>query len=413
MMKYLVLNLIICFSILSCTIDKVKNKSIESSEVQLETETESDNLFSIDIAQAIKDVKKGKIPLSELGSSIEYIPLETNSESLFGGGRHGLDVEVVSDKVILMNMKRFDRQTGRYQGELMKKGEGPGEYSWVRGGLADDEREEYYLHDWTKMQIHRIGYDGIFKESIPCGDNVKVSNFGEGKLLLVMDGPLSFSYNDFRIMDVDSKETLLARRSSVFQNIQSMDECNTIFKGKNGYWRIGRNSFWQYGDKFRYYDCLTDSVYTITKDLKVIPTGVFKMDDLRLTKEQESIGIMSRNFFTWYISKILETSDMMYISVSAHKSKPVQEAKYYIIVYSKKDKTVQTYHNENVFENDLDNTLSFNPILVQCTSYFYRLLSIDAIKEREDKPFTEKGRRFKEMASKLKFDDNDVVAILK
>lgn len=411
-MKYIFLYVIVIFSFFSCN-SKTKINVENDGDSIIVMEASTGGLFSIDIAEALREVKKGKIPLSALGNSIEYIPLETTSESLFGEGRHGLDVEVVSDKVILINMKRFDRCTGHYLGDLMKKGEGPGEYLWIRGGLADDEREEYYLHDMTKMQIHRVGYDGIFKESISCGDFVNVFSLGGGKLLIAMAGPLNNSYDDFYIMDIDSRDILLTRRSSALRNIQSLDECKGILKAKNGYWKIGKNAFWQYGDKVRYYDCLTDSVYTITRDLKVIPVGLFQMGDLRLTKEQADVGVMSRNFFTWDISSVQENSEKMFVNVSAYKTKPTSETKSFKIVYSKKDKTLQVYPNGDIYENDLDNTISFSPKLVQGSSYFYRLLSIEAIKERAGKPFTKNARAFKEMAAKLKFDDNDVVVIVR
>lgn len=120
---YLFLFLCLCFS--SCNRKDPKEGTNEkAAEVKVENKNSSD-LFSIDIEKAVEEAKPGKLAFSSLGKTIEFIPLETTSASLFEGGRHGIEVQLVSNKTILIDMKRFDRRTGRFLGKLMEKEEVP------------------------------------------------------------------------------------------------------------------------------------------------------------------------------------------------------------------------------------------------------------------------------------------------
>lgn len=412
---YLFLFLCLCFS--SCNRkDPKEGTSEKAAEVKVENKNSSD-LFSIDIEKAVEEAKPGKLAFSSLGKTIEFIPLETTSASLFGGGRHGIEVQLVSNKTILIDMKRFDRRTGRFLGKLMEKGGGPQEYYWILSYAADDEREEYFLYDLSKMQIHIVGYDGTYKKHIPCGDGLRIYNLGNGNLVLAEGESLADSYDDFSVINVDTGEKVLKRRSSALSNIKSLNECNNIYQSsKGGYWKLGRNVFWQYEDKIRYYDCLTDSVYTLHKDLKIEPAGTFRLGNLRLTKEQGKVGLMSRSFFTWRISNVIETPDQMVVFVSATKTKPAQEGKYYQIVYSKKDKTIHTNQYPGTgysYENDVDETVAFYLREVQNDLSWFGLVPVEEIKERAGKPFSANGTAFRQMAAQLKDDDNEVLAILK
>lgn len=412
MIKYFLMILMVGFS-LSCTTDKARNKTIEQPEAKLQTNKE--DLFSIDIEQALKNAKQEKFPLSILGSSIEYIPLETTSESLFGGGRHGIEVQVISDKIILFDMKLFDRKTGCYLGDLMKKGQGPKEYIWVLSSAADDEREEVYFYDMSKREIYVVGYNGTFIKSIPCEDYMSLLSLGNGNLLIARGNGLDEMYDDFYVKNVDTEEVLMRRRSPAFENLKSLDDNKNIYVGNQNLC-MGDNVYWKYNEDVCYYDYLTDSVYSISKDLKINPVGVFDMGGLKITKEQFAVGALSRDFFVWRISKVLETYDKILINVYASRTKPVHEKKSFLVVYSKGDKGIQAYEypkESGVYLNDLDNAVSFYPNLVDCTSYYYGLISAETIIERMQKSSNIGSSDFIKMAKKLKYDDNDVIAILK
>lgn len=412
-MKYVALSLLMVFCLFSCNEKKEKKEVVDSSDSVMVTETSTKELFSIDIAQALKNAKREKVPLSILGSSIEYIPLETTSESLYGGTRDY--IRAISDKIILFDMKLFDRKTGRYLGTLMKKGLGPEEYTWILSTAADDEREEVYFYDMSKRKIYVIGYDRSFIKSIPCEDDMNLINLGKGNLLIARGNGLDVMYDDFYVKNVDTEEVLMRRRSPAFENLKSLNDHKNIYVG-NRSMCMGKNVYWKSNEAICYYDYLTDSVYSMSKDLKVNPMGVFDMGNLKITKEQFAIGMMRRDFFEWEIRDVLETIDNILIYVWAIKIKPVEEQKNYLVVYSKKDKSIQAYECSDgsyVYRNDLDNTVPFYPNVVDCNSYYYGLITPERIIERMEESPNIGSSDFVKIAKNLKFDDNHVIAILK
>lgn len=408
-MKFLVLIIPLCLSFFSCLADKSEKKVIEQTEVK--SEVKDGNLYSINIERALDNVKQTDVPLSVLGGTIEYIPLETKSESLFGGGKHGLDVQLVSDKIILMNMKLFDRKTGRYLGNLMKKGQGPEEYIWIRSTSSDDEREEFYLCDISKQQIYVVDYNGVFLKSVPCGDDVSVLNLGSGNILIARGNSLDDTYDDFYVKNIETDDVLLKRRSSALNNIKSLDDCPNIFVG-NRTLAMGKNKYWKYGKNIHYYDYLTDSVYSIGSDLKVRPLGAFLMGNLKMTKAQFEVGALSRDFFVWNIWNVIETSDKILIHIGATRIKPIEERKSFLIVYSKSSKETDAYRYAGL-QNDVDDMVPFYPKEVQCTSYFYDLISAEKLKERMDESLDRAQKEHFKMIRNIKFDDNDIVGILR
>lgn len=417
-MKYVVFSLVMMFILFSCGGKKVESDSLQKEEVIAEDKIDKVELFTIDVEQALKKIEHKRVPFSLFGDSIEYIPLETTLKSLLGGGRFGIQTQLVTDKIILIDMKCFDRQTGHYLGDLLKKGQGAQEYLWITSVAADDEREEFYLYDETKSKIYVVGYDNTFKKSISCGSSdIKIFNLGKGNILVARTGySLSATYDDFFVINVDTKETILKKRSSVFSNIQSLDDCESIYMGREGYWTVNRNNFWRYKDKVCYYDSLTDSVFTVDKGLHVSPVGTLLMGNLKLSKEQAKIRPRKRDFVTWFISNVVEADKYILVYVFNLVFKPIENREAYLLVYSKEDKHTIAYQYPDegyVFENDIDNTVPFSLNQICNSSFLYGLISIEEVKERASMPFDEKGKTFKKMADKLQYDDNEVIGILK
>ena len=84
---------------------------------------EHDGLLHIDVEAAMENLSELKV--SDLGSQVHYVPLETNDSCLIGN-RPNL---MVLDKYILVQSNRrmlcFDKETGSFLGTIGHVGEDP------------------------------------------------------------------------------------------------------------------------------------------------------------------------------------------------------------------------------------------------------------------------------------------------
>ncbi|MBQ8530425.1 MAG: 6-bladed beta-propeller [Parabacteroides sp.] len=141
--------------------------SIENETDSIQSEVlgqASEPFFRIDLFKEMKKAQKGQLKLSDFFQSIEYVPLETTDKSLIGGGKR-LKGFTVSSKVIIDDMKLFDRKDGHFIGNVMNQGQGPQEYLFMFSIAVDDEREECYVYDSGKGVIHIVGYDTMYKRA--------------------------------------------------------------------------------------------------------------------------------------------------------------------------------------------------------------------------------------------------------
>ena len=105
----------------------------------------------------------------------------------------------------------------------------------------------------------------------------------------------------------------------------------------------------------------------------------------------------------------METSNDIFITI--YSSNPRSQ---HVLSYSKASKQIRSFSG---YLNDFDNGDSFGPRFnVQNESAFYRFISPENIKELiveqgASAYTTEKEKAFKEMADKLKYDDNEFIML--
>ena len=233
------------FLLFSCKGDSQKKETKQNTKQDSEW-------FSIELAETLADATTDQKPYSSFVKDIEYIPLQTTSKSLIGGGRHGIQIHEVTKKIIVADLKMFNRKDGSYIGNILSRGQGPGEYLYPSFLEANDEREEIYVYDPAQGKILIAGYDGKYKGEFACGGDsdmfVRIFTLGNGNLLIARGASMRYSSDDFYIINVDTKEILSKRRSSALINLEDFEDCKHIFKSKGGVYKpMGGNIFWRKG----------------------------------------------------------------------------------------------------------------------------------------------------------------------
>ena len=90
-------------------------------------QSSADGLCSIDVAGAME--KPAELKLSELGSDVRYVLLETTDSCLIGGNPNILLLDKQIEKKKKKNCFLFDKETGKFLTKVGHVGEDPEAYS--------------------------------------------------------------------------------------------------------------------------------------------------------------------------------------------------------------------------------------------------------------------------------------------
>lgn len=408
--------LFLLLSLLAGCQENKKQNIQQNSETEISNDTDSisnKHFFRIDMVSALAHAKKNEFPPELLNCDVEYVPLETTRKSLINPSRRFF-VSTVTDKIIVADMKLFDRMDGHYIGNLLAQGQGPEEYLCVMSIAADDNREEFYLLDNSKRVIHVVGYDNTYKGFIGVGDYIGMRYLGNGNILVCDPFSYAVSRENFYVINADSKQKVYRHLWPDYDLKKDSVECKYMFR-EGSYTNVRGeivNRYWLYQDKLHYFDALNDSIYSIDQDYKTEAIGFIETEKLRMTREQAKVGWMSRDFDYWRLLGISETSSHIFMKMSCGN---VKTKKYvlYLVVYSKETDETTAFELDNKA-----NAIDYGVQYVYGSNSRFRFISPESIQEYISRKgasyFTsEKGKRFKEMGDKLKFDDNHVVAIYK
>lgn len=130
--------------------------------------TEEEELLSFDVSTL--ENKEYEIKLSDLMESVEIVQLDNYTEEAFG---RTWDVEISDNYIatgyVAESVKLYHRKSGKYIGDVGKRGQGPGEYTNIWDITINEEDKRIYL--WPNMRDYIYSYDmnGKFieEETIP------------------------------------------------------------------------------------------------------------------------------------------------------------------------------------------------------------------------------------------------------
>ena len=118
----------------------------------------------INLSDKVTEVKQ--LPLSDAVQKVDIVPLETTDESLI----NDLTFVEISDKFIFVyqlknsEILRFARD-GKFLNKIGKKGQGPGEYTYISGLQIDENKGEVYAIT-TANGVLVYDFEGRFKRQI-------------------------------------------------------------------------------------------------------------------------------------------------------------------------------------------------------------------------------------------------------
>lgn len=229
-----------------------------------QTGAKDDFIQTINIENSLSEIVPS-LSLSDAASTVEIIPLETNSNSFIADMR---DVAITEHDIFVSDSKdqrllRFSRD-GKFLNKIGTIGQGPEEYIRMWQFLIDEEKKEVYIVT-TLSGINVYEYDGTFKRK---ATKTIIDNMTVGGTSFFLYKSTPFICNTLPVLNpnVNSADSLwsFALTDSCFNikarfyNPSFQGRENELFKHRArayegewaNYWTEGEVSVDFYGGKF-------------------------------------------------------------------------------------------------------------------------------------------------------------------
>jgi len=370
------------------------------------------SLQSIDLVANMNNFKQAN--LSQFGSDIKYIPLETKEDALL---RVTSNFDI-SDKYIVItdgaSCLLYDL-TGRFVRKFGTKGRGPEEYQNISNLTISNEKKILF----TSMQdLFEFNIDGSFSR--------KYSKFIDPKYYL----------STWQLVD----DSLLL---CVFDNLSGQDEFKALLVSKNGVVK----------QKFRNYEVLenkgsrifngipktyefnksvylkeqfNDTLFSLNKNYGLIPQFTLNLGKLKMPPDvRVAFSEWTKRMNDYVlINEIFQTPDYLFLNVNLGNKGPVKV----LGIFNKKSKEFffgQTTNSENSlsktgFFNDIDAGPMFFPGKLINDYTMAMIIEAKQLKDyanstafKDNVPkYPEKKKQFEDLAKSLTEFDNPVLMLV-
>lgn len=366
--------------------DNLKNGSIEALPYQ------------INIEKGINNVRP--VPLSTLGSQLEYIPLETDPACLI----KSVSNSFVSDSSIYVSdgsrLLLFGRD-GKFLRQIGSSGKGPGEYSRITDFIIDKDNREIFILSSRVVLVY--DFNGQFKRDFKI-------DFLSTQFILRDRNSLVFHLINMSQPTPGPVYSLYITDKTGIVQTKIINTLKRVNKGITVptsplYIYNGTSHFMEYG---------IDTLYNFINMVK-IPYAIFHCGNMKMKPDPTMDEVPSLKGKIW-VYDVRETVKSLFIKIYRNMVSPS-------LTYCIFDKSSSgfTVLKENGFINDIDGGMVFWPkkilndnILIDYADAF------DLIKYMNNNPPAnanlkdrKKADQFSNFVKKLTETSNPVLIILK
>ncbi len=411
--KKLLLLSILLVSFFACNQKSAKDNSNSEEAVKHE---DTSAFFTIDFAEIIKN--KRDVPISEIAESVEYIPLENNSQSMIG---NIMDVQLTKDYIFIKHngsplLTQFDR-TGKFIRHIGTEGRGPKEYGLMRIFSLDRKNQLIYIHtNWTR-KILVYNFEGEYVKTLKYDAISRLQNTWSRDSFMVSFSPPSSGMEPYSFIEVNfSGDT-----TQTIENQISWDK-----KGDRSfmvsYW--GRDEFYWTDNKLHMKGWYNDTVYTYNEQNKIIPKYFIDLKEYKIPEDLIPEKMTEKPLpRECYWVGLNESGKYIFVRYGSHADRNNDNPQMGCVVYNKKTKDGFALKNKAEkygFINDLNGGPDFKPRYSNDSLAFVDISALDMklyldseeFKNSEVK-FPEQKEKLAELNKTLKEDDNSFLMIAK
>lgn len=353
--------------------------------------------------------KKKTVQLSSIGNELEYIPLETTSESVLKRINH---IAFSNSFIFISDFQRllqFDRK-GNFIRQIGTIGRGPGEYIHVTTFCIDEKLDRVYIIAWGTKSVLEFDFQGNFIRSFqkPFDSGHFVINDTNSFVFQLVDG-VAGSDSDFKLYITDNNGRPLIK----IRNYNKRTSTHGIL--------IGKTPMYFFNDSIRYMQFGNDTLYTMCSG-ELDPYAIFNLGKMKMDTDPsipfqnpEREEILSELNQKLWIENIDEDNNFMYLELNYGLSDSSATC-----VVNKKNSEISVLQS-GAFKNDIDDGMDFWPkyvfmesILIDYSDAYKILTYIHHMETRaEENVNLTSYSHFRGLSNLLTEDSNPVLIVLR
>lgn len=399
-MKRPFLYLILMFLFLCCQNKKASKEPIENEKEETAMVIPTVPV-TVPFVKGIDIVKP--LALSEIASDIEYIPLETNSNSLVR--RVFEDLQLTEEFIFFSGGNsgffQFDRK-GSFIRKIARKGQGPGEYTHINSFTINEKDRHIYFLSSGSWKILEYDFEGKHIRDFQAPRDKR------GFCRLNDSLFVTFTMNSRG--NEEEKLTIFNQEGSIIKTFPQWDRFTV-----EGNWTgmlAGSSDQYLYTleNKVRHKDFYNDTLFTVTTDSLipeyVIPLGKYNIPaDKRYETIRGDMDLFKSYADSYFRVNIVETSGYIFFPYETWNF--MQQQKSRLAVFDKKSGecfTVKDY----LIKDDLQHIYPFFPVTYSDNRLIGIVQSSDIIEWEKN------GGKWKEHPTlkDIKEDSNPVIVVV-
>jgi len=344
--------------------------------------------YNIDLEKDIGNIKS--IPLSTIGSKLEYIPLETDPDCLI----ETISNVFVTDSFIFVS--DYDRLllfdiNGNYIRQIGTKGRGPGEYTSVGDFIIDNEQREIYILSSRMVLVY--DFEGRFKRdfNLDFPGRQFIMDENDNLILHPFNIPQPTTDTVYSWYIYDKTGTIRTKLLNTLKRVNG----GVIVPFSPLYTYNGTPHFMEFG---------VDTLYNYANNQKTA-YAIFHYGNMKFPPDPTMSEVPGIDGKIW-ISDIRETKKLLFVNVWWNMSGPISNC-----VFDKK-LSAFTVLKDNSFDNDIDGGMPFWPEKIINDNLMIDYIdAFDLITYARDN--NTESKQLKEVIEKLTETSNPVLIILK
>ena len=386
--------------------------------------TEEDKTKDLRVIDLEGNVGKTRVMnLSEIAESIEYIPLETNNESLLASPLMYLNFE--NGRLYIRQFQteiKIFNQEGKFIKSFNKQGRGPQEYENLSSFYVDPLTNNLFVYSLRKLTEYNN--EGDFIKRILFNQTKEISIYGPNKCFKINENLYLVTFRNYK-SKYSSCVTDSLFNVLYFINYSEKEHSTRL----NSQIQIGFLSpyFYKFRDSVRVFNGYGYNILTASNPKGVDTSFILnygKYDYINANLKVRNYN--NRSFIRRYYS-VYESSNYIFmqfhmgslphkkVMLKRHKVEETVELPIAESIFNKKTGEflfiAQPEFNQFGFKDDLQGGPAFWPYYISEDDYMVTI--IDAHKIIKHAQTYEVSDKFKKIADNLKETDNPVLVLVK
>ncbi len=366
------------------------------------------------------------VNLSEIADSIEYIPLETNEESLVGTPGSGLFYEsglvyLLEAKVGSDALKVFNKN-GAFVRQISRCGRGPQEYESISYLQIESKTGNLLVQSYSN-KIVEYSSEGKFIRNVELKNKniTGLCKIPENNYLFKVDVKKEDNYS---VIGIDST-------SGINLLVEYPETEKKLLRELSRSYAFNYPKIYKFRDSVRLINGTSEYVLNIDKDLQIDTAFVINYGKYKINNKYVKYRAGSHSPYIFLYNRVFESSDYLFLQFHlgslAHKQREMLQGgvegakgnKYFVpistSIFNKKTGVFtfadQPTYNQIGFKDDLGGGPAIWPSYISEDDYMVSYINaIDFINHAETGNCSEK---FRQIASELKDTENPVLVLVK